>query len=148
MTMAASGRSSACPLPVRATLKRGPGSDGDQVVAGLFAEHPAWLGEFGHRQLVERATGLVVGSIGLFWPPTDGALELGYRVVLSRWGRGHATEATRALTAFALTAPGVSSVSATVEPADLASVRVLEKAGFRLAGTDVQQGTARYHRTA
>ncbi|NUT96889.1 MAG: GNAT family N-acetyltransferase [Saccharothrix sp.] len=116
-------------------------ADGDRVIAGLVAEQPLWRGEFGHRLLVERATGLVVGSIGLFWPPSDGRLEIGYGVVPSRQGRGYATEATRALAAHALTAPGVAVVHAGVEPANPASVRVLEKAGFALveAGADVHR---------
>ncbi|GAA2276487.1 hypothetical protein GCM10010149_19560 [Nonomuraea roseoviolacea subsp. roseoviolacea] len=105
-------------------------AEGDQVIAGLFAEHPAWLGPYGHRQVIERDSGLVVGSIGLFWPPSDGALEIGYGIVESRQGRGYATEAVRALTEFAYAAPGVRSVHATVEPSNPPSIRVLEKAGF------------------
>ncbi|TWD84718.1 RimJ/RimL family protein N-acetyltransferase [Kribbella amoyensis] len=119
-------------------------AEGDHVIAGLFAEHPAWLGEYGHRQLVERGTGLVVGSIGLFWPPSDGRLELGYGVVPSRQGRGYASEAARALTAHALTAPEVHTVHATVELANPASIRVLEKAGFTRVHTDSERNTAGY----
>lgn len=111
-------------------------AEGDQVVAGLFAEHPLWLGEYGHRQIIERDSGLVVGSIGLFWPPADGTVEIGYGVVASRRGRGYAPEATRALTAFALTAPDVHTVEAEVELSNPASVRVLEKAGFHRRSTD------------
>jgi hypothetical protein len=66
----------------------------------------------------------VVGSIGLFWPPDDGAIEIGYGIVASRRGRGYAAEATRALTAYALTAPGVDTVFATVELSNPASVSV------------------------
>ncbi|GAA3307713.1 GNAT family N-acetyltransferase [Nonomuraea dietziae] len=106
-------------------------AEGDRVIAGLFGEHPGWLGEYGHRQIVERSTGLVIGSIGLFWPPSDGTLEIGYGVVASRQGHGYASEATRALTRFALTAPGVHTVSAEVELSNPPSLRVLEKAGFQ-----------------
>ncbi|WP_242454480.1 GNAT family N-acetyltransferase [Bailinhaonella thermotolerans] len=118
-------------------------AEGDGVIAGLLGENPAWLGEYGHRLIVERATGLVVGSIGLFWPPSGGVVEIGYGVVPSRRGRGYAPEATRALTDHALGAPGVRTVSAGVETANPASVRVLEKAGFRHQGTE--DGVAVYH---
>ncbi|MEK9521728.1 GNAT family N-acetyltransferase [Streptomyces venezuelae] len=104
---------------------------GDGVIAGLLGDRPAWLGAYGHRLIVERAGGSVVGSIGLFWPPAEGVVEIGYGVVASRRGEGYATEATRALAAFALAAPDVHTVAATVELANPASVRVLEKAGFR-----------------
>ena len=120
-------------------------AEGDHVIAGLFAEHPAWLGDYGHRQVIERESGLVVGSIGLFWPPSDGVLEIGYGVVGSRHGRGYATEATRAMVAFALTAPGVHTVSAGVELTNPASVRVLEKCGFQHWSVDEE--TARFRIT-
>ncbi|MCF3123442.1 GNAT family N-acetyltransferase [Streptomyces arenae] len=106
-------------------------AEGDRVIAGLLDQHPAWLGPYGHRLVIERETGLVVGSIGLFWPPGDGVLEIGYGVVASRRGRGYAAEATRALAEFAFTSADVHTVSATVELSNPPSVRVLEKAGFR-----------------
>ncbi|MGV9772699.1 GNAT family N-acetyltransferase [Streptosporangium sp. NPDC003464] len=123
-------------------------AEGDQVIVGLFADNPAWLGEYGHRQIIERAGGLVVGSIGLFWPPGEGALEIGYGIVASRRGRGYAPEATRALTEFAFTAPGVHTVHATVELSNPSSVRVLEKAGFQRWSTEAEENTARYRATA
>ncbi|MEV4109189.1 GNAT family N-acetyltransferase [Nonomuraea sp. NPDC049695] len=119
-------------------------AEGDQVIAGLFDKFPAWLEEYGHRQIIERATGLVVGSIGLFWPPSEGSLEIGYGIVASRRGRGYAPEATRALTEFAFTAPGVHTVHAGVELSNPSSIRVLEKAGFQRWSTDAEQNTARY----
>ncbi|MCS0635177.1 GNAT family N-acetyltransferase [Streptomyces sp. LP05-1] len=111
-------------------------AEGDQVIAGLLGEHPAWLGEYGHRLITERAGGLVVGSIGVFWPPEEGAVELGYGIVGSRRGRGYASEAARALADFALTAPGVRTVTAGAELSNPASVRVLEKAGFHRWATE------------
>ncbi|MET7339452.1 GNAT family N-acetyltransferase [Nonomuraea sp. NPDC005650] len=119
-------------------------AEGDHVIAGLFAEHPAWLGEYGHRQIIERDGGLVVGSIGLFWPPNDGTLEIGYGIVTSRRGRSYAPEATRALTKFAFTAPGVHTIYANVELSNPPSIRVLEKAGFQRSHTDTEQNTARF----
>ncbi|MFD5099849.1 GNAT family N-acetyltransferase [Streptomyces albidochromogenes] len=106
-------------------------AEGDRVVAGLFEQYPDWLGPYGHRLVIERDSGLVVGSIGLFWPPSEGVLEIGYGIVVSRRGRGYAPEATQALADFALTLPDVHTVSADVELSNPASVRVLEKAGFR-----------------
>ncbi|MBB4917112.1 GNAT family N-acetyltransferase [Streptosporangium saharense] len=103
-------------------------AEGDHVIAGLLANQ---ADGYGHRLIVERESGLVVGSIGLFWPPNEGALEIGYGVVPSRRGRGYASEATRAMVEFALGLPGVHTVHADVEPSNPASVRVLEKAGLR-----------------
>ncbi|WP_309140528.1 GNAT family N-acetyltransferase [Streptomyces sp. PKU-EA00015] len=121
-------------------------ADGDRVIAGFVTGSPDALHAYGHRLVVERDTGLVVGSIGLLWPPTDGAVEIGYGIVPSRRGRGYASEATRALAQFALTAPGVHTVHAQVELSNAASVRVLEKAGLRRWSSDAD--TARFRMTA
>lgn len=122
-------------------------TEGDRVIAGLFGERPAWLGAYGHRQIIERESGLAIGSIGLFWPPGDGALEIGYGVAASRRGRGYAPEAVRALSEFAFTATGVDVVYANVELSNPPSIRVLEKAGFRRWSTQVEERTARYRLT-
>jgi [ribosomal protein S5]-alanine N-acetyltransferase len=121
-------------------------AEGDRVIAGLFGRNPAWLGEHGHRLIIERDSGLVVGSIGLFWPPSEGILDIGYGVVASRRGRGYASEATLALAEFALSAPGVHTLSADVELSNPSSIRVLEKAGFHRWVTE--EGTARFRRTS
>ncbi|GHB80162.1 MULTISPECIES: GNAT family N-acetyltransferase [Streptomyces] len=123
-------------------------AEGDRMVASLFDQHPAWLDAYGHRLIIERESGLVVGSIGLFWPPSEGVLEIGYGIVASRRGRGYAPEATQALAEFALTAPEVHTVSADVELSNPSSVRVLEKAGFRRWATeDNTENMARFRIT-
>ncbi|NEW28839.1 GNAT family N-acetyltransferase [Nocardia cyriacigeorgica] len=116
-------------------------AEGDRVIAGVIAQQEAGTRE-GHRQIVERASGLVVGSISLLWPPNDGALEFGYGIVTSRRGRGYAAEAARAMVSFALTAPEVHTVYADVDEANPASIRVLEKAGLHRVGGD--GSTARF----
>ncbi|GAA3096880.1 GNAT family N-acetyltransferase [Streptosporangium carneum] len=113
-------------------------AEGDRVIAGFVAEQPDARNEYGQRQVVERESGLVVGAVGLFWPPAEEALEFGYGIVPSRRGRGYAPEAARAIVAFAFTAPGVHEVYANVELSNPASVRVLEKARLRRRNGDGQ----------
>jgi RimJ/RimL family protein N-acetyltransferase len=120
-------------------------AEGDQDIAAAMAKHVTWLGEFGHRQMIERDSGRVTGSLGLFWPPINGTVEIGYGVVASRRGRGYAPEAARALTAFAFTAPEVTMVYARVEPGNTSSIRVLEKAGFQKSMTEIEGNILRYH---
>jgi GNAT superfamily N-acetyltransferase len=98
---------------------------GDQSLAG--AAEDAW----GHRQVVERSSGLVVGGIGFFGPPLDGEAEIGYGIVPSRQGRGYATEAVQAMLTMAWADSRVRTVVAGTGPGNAASQRVLEKAGFR-----------------
>jgi len=83
---------------------------------------------------IHRATDdVVVGEIGgaVIAP---GVVEIGYAVVQSCWGRGHATDAVRALAELARTVPGIERIIAN-HPVDRpASGRVLEKAGFMCLG--------------
>jgi RimJ/RimL family protein N-acetyltransferase len=115
-------------------------SEGDRAIAEfIIGNHEAGLAPYGQRQIIERDSdsdsdgdggGHVVGSIGLFWPPTDGFVEFGYGIVPSRRGRGYATEAARATVALAFTSPDVHTVHAGAELTNPASIRVLEKAGL------------------
>lgn len=89
-------------------------------------EAPRW----GHFQILERATATVVGGIGFHGPPVEGEAEIGYGVVSSRRGRGYATEAVQALVGAAWAAEGLRAVVASTEVKNVASQRVLEKAGF------------------
>ncbi|MEZ5977184.1 MAG: GNAT family N-acetyltransferase [Planctomycetota bacterium] len=85
--------------------------------------------------IVERGSGLAVGTVGFKGrPDPDGVVELAYAVVRSLEGRGIATEAARAATAFALARADVHRVRAHTLPERGASTRVLEKCGFAFAG--------------
>lgn len=121
-------------------------AEGDGVIAGLMDSNPSWLSPFGHRLIIERSSSEVVGSLGLFWPPADGQVEIGYGVVPSRQGRGYASEAAAALASFALSSDGVEVVHANVERSNPASARVLEKAGF--SRHDETDELISYRRTA
>ena len=71
--------------------------------------------------------------------------SLGYGLSRTYWGQSYATEAVRALLAFGFAELGVERISADAEPANHASVRVLEKAGMRCVGQERQwiKGTER-----
>lgn len=112
---------------------------GDREIAGLLAQAGMPSGAdraFGHRAVVERSTGDVIGGVGFFGPPTAGVVEIGYGIVESRRNQGCATEAVRAMIHFALGHPEVAQVKASVEAANVASVRVLQKVGMVLAAHD------------
>ncbi|NYF56066.1 GNAT family N-acetyltransferase [Micromonospora purpureochromogenes] len=86
---------------------------------------------FGCRLIVERTSGLAVGTIGFFGPPDDtGTLIVGYGLVPSARGRGLATEALSALVAYGFAQPSVRTITADPLHDNVASHRVLEKAGF------------------
>jgi RimJ/RimL family protein N-acetyltransferase len=61
--------------------------------------------------------------------------ELGYRLHRWAWGRGLATEGSRALVDMAFTRGGASRVNAETMAVNVASRRVMEKVGMRLVRT-------------
>jgi RimJ/RimL family protein N-acetyltransferase len=104
---------------------------------------PAFLGYyerfagFGFWAAIEKSTGIFVGWFHL--RPADDAppneVELGYRLVKSAWGRGYATEGSRALIDKGFAELGVERVVAFTMVVHTASRRVLEKAGLRYVRT-------------
>lgn len=107
---------------------RGP-EDGTTWLARMQA-----LGEAGTgRQLVveRRADAKVVGTVLLFRHDEASArLELGYVIGRAHWRCGYAREALRAALRCAFAELGIRRVEAEVDPANLASNRLLLALGF------------------
>ena len=61
--------------------------------------------------------------------------ELGYVLARSYWGRGYMTEALRALIAWALKQKNIYRIWAVCDVDNIASARVMEKAGMQREGT-------------
>ena len=76
--------------------------------------------------------GALTGGIGLTLGTVEhrGSAMVGYFLAKDHWGRGVATDAVRAITAYGLTLPDVSRLWANVMGPNAASMRVLEKAGY------------------
>lgn len=92
---------------------------------------------FGFWAAVEKATGEFLGWFH-FRPVRDagpGEVDLGYRLRKSAWGKGYATEGSRALIDKGFTEFGVQRVIAEAMVINAASRRVMEKAGLKLVRT-------------
>ena len=83
--------------------------------------------------IARRSDDVLVGTIGLH-DPQGGAMELGYDLARASWGQGLATRAARAAVAWGFAALELCRIQATVVEGHSASVRVLEKCGFRKEG--------------
>ena len=106
----------------------------DRIAVGVqeaTGERGIWLIAAGHE---------VVGLISFKGPPHEGVVEIGYGVVASRRGRGHATRAVALVLAEA-TRLGLR-LRAETSLDNLPSQRVLERNGFRRVGErhDVDEG--------
>ena len=85
--------------------------------------------------VAEAATGRAVGGVGLWLGELrDGRAEIGYSVMPSARGRGYATAALIAGTAFAWTIPGLHRIELHIEPWNTASIRTAERAGYEREG--------------
>lgn len=74
--------------------------------------------------------GRVIGDVGAGRLP-----EFGFMIDPGHWGRGIATEASRAFVEHVFDATSVEQLTADVDPRNTASLRVLGKLGFGITGT-------------
>jgi ribosomal-protein-alanine N-acetyltransferase len=86
----------------------------------------------------------LVGTAGFKGAPKDETVEIGYGIVAEHQRRGYATEATRAMLAYAFNLASVHRVIAETLPSLIASIGVLEKCGFRFIGDGSEPGVIRY----
>jgi ribosomal-protein-alanine N-acetyltransferase len=72
----------------------------------------------------------LIGWAGLQYLPDTDEVEVGYLLGNGHWGRGLATEAARASVRFGFAQLGIETIVGVVHPENIASQRVLEKAGL------------------
>jgi RimJ/RimL family protein N-acetyltransferase len=85
--------------------------------------------------MIDRAERVAVGQMSFRTLQDEaGAVELGYGVNPSYQGRGYATEMARALVQWASQQPSIRRITSACLEDNVASVRVLEKVGFRRIG--------------
>ena len=98
--------------------------------------------------MIDPELATAVGVCGYKGPPdAEGTVEIGYSVVTAYRRRGYATEATGGLMIRAFAEPLVSRVVAQTMNDLTASIGVLERLGFRFAGTGDEPGVVRYEFT-
>jgi RimJ/RimL family protein N-acetyltransferase len=82
----------------------------------------------------ERDGQAFIGWFCLKYVPKTVEVEVGYRLWPGAWGRGYATEGARALLGHGFGGLGLARIIGLAHPDNLASQRVLTKAGLRDAG--------------
>ena len=78
--------------------------------------------------VARRDSGELIGHVGL--SPAHGEVEIGYAIAEAHQGHGFATETVRAMTEWGLARFGLAGVLGIVAADNVASCRVLEKAGY------------------
>lgn len=85
--------------------------------------------------VTERGSDAALGKCALLhYSPANRRAEIGYVLNRGYWGRGLMTEAMRAVIQYAFDEVGLHRLEADTDPANAASLRLLEKLGFRQEG--------------
>lgn len=111
------------------------------VTAGLVVtgagDEGRGVGPYRSYQIVRREDGVVIGDCGFIGPPDEqGEVHVGCGVADVVHGHRFASEALRALIAWARAQAGVSRILGDAARTNIASLRVFEGAGMRRVGED------------
>ena len=104
----------------------------------LLIDHPiADYGKhgFGRGACILKSTGEQIGFAGLKHLDELGEVDVAYRLLPAYWDRGLATEAARASVRYGFAELRLRRIIGLVMPENIASARVLEKAGLRYTET-------------
>ncbi len=82
--------------------------------------------------IIEKKNKSKVGQI--FFMPSGSCFEIGYRLIPEERGKGYCTEAAKIIVDYLFLTRSIVRVQAHTNPENLASQRVLEKAGFQKEG--------------
>jgi RimJ/RimL family protein N-acetyltransferase len=107
-----------------------------RALDGLYGT-PHWAAE-------DRATGELVGRVGLFhhpdWPLDPDNVEVGWMLARAHWGRGLATEGARAAIGYAWERLRTPQVISLTLPANVRSRAVMERLGMTERGREHWRG--------
>lgn len=108
----------------------------EQAWRALAMEIGHWaLNGYGRWTLEEKASGAVVGMVGIFNPEGWPEPEIGWDLFNGHEGKGYATEAGRAARAYAYEVLGLPTVISLTRLANTQSAAVAERLGAVLEGT-------------
>lgn len=117
-------------------IRDGSVRDEEQTRAGIEAWESEWESRgFGLFAVETRATGELAGFTGLsvphFLPEVLPAVEAGWRLGRSHWGKGLATEAAAAAVRFGFEECGLERIVSIAQVGNDASERIMTRLGMR-----------------
>lgn len=87
--------------------------------------------QMGRWGVEEKETGEFVGSFAIIFIPGTDLIQLGYSLKKEEWGKGYATELTKAGLKYVFEIMKLPLIYAVTESGNIASQKVLLKAGFK-----------------
>ena len=109
-----------------------------EMLNGALAHPDLW--EWYAIWMIELKDGTHVGELCFKGIDESGATEIGYGIAENYQGCGYATEAVKAAVTWALGQNVINCVTAEVDKDNVASLRVLEKTGFKATGWIGEEG--------
>jgi len=107
----------------------------EDAIAFIRDSNPAFNQEGSWFQLGIYLKGTLIGDIGIhFLDPRNLQCEIGYTIAKRHWRRGFGKEAVARVVTHLFADLGKHRVSASLDPANLASAALLESLGFRKEG--------------
>ena len=99
---------------------------------------------YGEWAVVEKASGALIGQIGLVhhadWLADPTQIEVGWMLARRAWGKGLATEGARATLRYAFDALGIERVVSITRPENQRSLRVMQRLGLEPVGSAEWKG--------
>ena len=109
-----------------------------EMLDGCLAHPEQW--EWYAIWMIELKDGTHIGELCFKGISEEGSAEIGYGIAEDHQLCGYATEAVSALVDWALKRPGATCVTAETEESNIASQKVLSKAGFMPTGEIGEEG--------
>ena len=107
--------------------------DASTLIQELTAADPATPGWFQYG-IERRADGALIGDLGVHLHHNGQQADIGFTLAVEHQGAGYGTEAVRRILDHLLVERGLHKVSAECDARNLASARLLTRAGFQLEG--------------
>lgn len=85
---------------------------------------------YGRMAVELKSTGEFIGFCGLKYLEDMNEVDLGYRFMSEHWGKGYATESSKAVLEYGFNELKLNRIIALVLPENKGSIHVLEKLGF------------------
>lgn len=95
---------------------------------------------YGFWAVEEKESGDLVGRIGFGRPEEWPGIEFGWILGREYWGRGYAVEGARRALNYCFTEMGLDHVISSIQPENVASIRVAERLGEELEGENEMSG--------
>ncbi|MFN8289577.1 MAG: GNAT family N-acetyltransferase [Chitinophagaceae bacterium] len=116
--------------------------ESDEQLRQILQEYAAYpMSRTGRWGVVEKATGRFIGSFVIIPIPSEPEkTQLGYSFIPEYWGKGLATEAATAGLKYFLENTNIPEIYGVAETPNIASQKVLQKAGFVFHSTKTEEG--------